>query len=40
MNFNETYNPDDPALKSKLIGESELKYLQSLLKGNSEKWES
>ena len=34
-----TYNQFDPALKSKVIGEAELKYLLGLLKGNSDKWE-
>ena len=40
FNLEHTYNCKDPALSEKMIGESELKYLHNLLKGNSEKWES
>lgn len=39
MALQTTLNPQDPALKQKMIGEAELKYLNGLLKGNSVKWE-
>ena len=37
--LDQTYNPQDPALRSKMIEEAELQYLKTLVKGNSEKFE-